>query len=116
MVIAQLLALIRATCTPGARRRASGTLVTPERGICSWVMTKTAVAVSTSACSFFPAEMTFTCINCSLLISPRSGSGCCPEQGAGNRNASNQQAIQGLARHADLLAKRAPMFLPTVHE
>jgi hypothetical protein len=45
-LMAQPLALARATCRLGARRKASGRLVAPERRMSSPVMTKTEVGAS----------------------------------------------------------------------
>ena len=54
----QVEAETRATCSPGAMARASGTVVTPERRISSWVMTNTAAGASLSRCSFLATEVT----------------------------------------------------------
>ena len=62
----------RATCSPGAMARASGTVVTPERRISSWVMTYTAAGASWSCCSFFATEVTVMFISWARSMSRNS--------------------------------------------
>ena len=65
----QVEAETRATCSPGAMARASGTVVTPERRISSWVMTNTAAGASLSRCSFLATEVTVMFISWARSIS-----------------------------------------------
>jgi len=71
-VTAHLLELIRPTWTPGAMRRASAMEVTPERLISSWLMTKTAAALSASSWGLLATEVTLTCMSWERSISRNS--------------------------------------------
>src|SRR6266571_957464 len=81
--MAQVLALIWATSTPGTIRSRSGRFVAPERPISSWVMTNIAVATCDIFCSFFETEVTSMFIRSSMFIAARSAVwatrawGCC---------------------------------------
>ena len=69
--MAHLLASIWATSTPGAMRRASGMLRTPERRISSPVITNAAAGASTSLSSVLDTEVTSICMSSSSLSSVR---------------------------------------------
>ena len=56
--MAQVLALICATSTPGTMRSKSGILVAPERRMSSAVITKMAEAVRESVCDVLETEVT----------------------------------------------------------
>ena len=71
-LMAQVLALICATSSPGTMRSKSGILVAPERRMSSWVITKIAAATCDNFCSFFETEVTSVFIRSSRLSLERS--------------------------------------------
>src|SRR5260370_12557913 len=73
MPIAHWLELMRATWTPGTRRRASGMLVAPERLMSSAVMTWMAAGGRNCGSSVLDTEVTLVCASSSRLMDVRSG-------------------------------------------
>jgi hypothetical protein len=71
-LIAHVLELICATSIPGTMRSKSGIFVAPLWRISSWVITKTAEAVSESSREVLDTEVTRTDIKSSILICVRS--------------------------------------------
>src|ERR1035438_2667445 len=79
--MAQALASICSTSTPGAMRSRSGMLVAPERRMSSRLITKTAAAVRERLFSLFETDVTLTFIRSSmssLLRSMGTGSWAAP--------------------------------------
>src|ERR1039458_3798857 len=79
--MAQALASICSTSTPGAMRSRSGMLVALERRMSSRLITKTAAAVRARLCSLFETDVTLTFIRSSmssLLRSMGAGSWAAP--------------------------------------
>ena len=66
--MAHLFSSMRATCTPGTSRRASGMLVAPERRMSSCVMTKMAAAASATFCVRLDTDVTCMFIRSSTLM------------------------------------------------
>src|SRR5207248_578157 len=71
-LMAQMLDVACATWSPGARRSASGMLVTPERRSSSLLMTAIAAAAPASGSSFLETEVTSTLDSSSRLSVVRS--------------------------------------------
>ena len=75
-LMAHLFSSMRATCTPGTIRNASGMLVAPERRMSSCVMTKMAAAASANFWLLLETEVTCTFIKSSTLMAVTSGKFC----------------------------------------
>ena len=93
-LIAYWLLSARATWRFGARRRASGMLVAPERRMSSALITKIDAATSMSLSSRRDTDVTMMWLSCSRLISTRSGAAAIVGAAAGAQHGPSAPQVR----------------------